>query len=262
MKVALLTMTRTRSSVLLDTICQYYKIENFFEHYSQQYNDEKINSFYKIREKKLFDEFARIKKKETEFLFSHSSFGLKIFPHSYIPLLKEKSSVTPSIECYPLFTKDSMLDLNFYFNLNQYDKIILLNRHNIVDNIISQLYALQVGTFLLNDKNKSRWPRIKPNGKLYLTSNDKYVHRSRIYSHLLIKHLPKYLNNLNIKYEELDYDEVPLYLKINYPSVKSQFIDTEFDYKNGITNYNEVKEEIENLYNECLTATDWDRLFD
>jgi hypothetical protein len=262
MKIAIFTITRTRSSFLLDALCQHYGLKNHFEYYNNTYSGNTFNSFYKIRSKTIFEHFTSTKKQETADLFTWPSFGVKIFPHNFVSFIREKSSFRPDNKSYPLFVKEHILDLNEYFNLNQYDKIFLLNRKEIVDNIISQLYALQIGTFLLEQKDKSRLDRLKPKGELYLTTNDMYVYRSRIYCHLFLKQLPKYFDNLNIKYEELDYDEVPFYIEKNYPSIKSQFIDTEFDYKNGITNYNEIKKEIETLYDECLNSTDWSRVFD
>lgn len=262
MKIAIFTMTRTRSSFLLDTLCKHYGLKNQFEYYNNTYSSETFNSFYKLRSKTIFEQFSSTKKQETSDLFTWPSFGVKIFPHNFIGFIREKSSFRPDNKSYPLFVKENILDLNEYFNLNQYDKIFVLNRKAIVDNIISQLYGLQIGIFLLKEQDKSRCDRLTPNGDLYLTTNDAYVYRSRIYCHLFLKQLPRYFDKMNIKYEELDYDEVPSYVKKNYPLIKSQFIDTEFDYKNGIKNYNEIKKEIEILYDECLNSMDWNRVFD
>lgn len=262
MRIAIFTMTRTRSSFLLDTLCQYYKIQNHFEYYNNTYSSETFNSFYKIRSKMIFEKFSSTKKQETKDLFTWPSFGIKIFPHNFVGFIRENSSFQPNKKTYPLFIKENVLDLIEYFNLDQYDKIYILNRKEVVDNIISQLYALQIGKFLLTTSDKHRSNQLKPNGELYLTTNNNYVHRSRIYCHLFLKYLPRYFDKLNIRYKELDYDDVPLYIEKNYPSIKSQFVDTEFDYKNGITNYSEIKKEIEIFYNECLNSTDWNRLFD
>lgn len=48
-----------------------------------------------------------------------------------------------------------------------------------------------------------------------------------------------------LPYTKLDYDDVPAYVSNTYPNITSDFIETKFDYKTLIKNYDQIVNVIE-----------------
>lgn len=261
MKIAIIGMTRTRSSFLLDVMCRAYNAENLFEHYGKNTPDKFVHKFIKKDENIIWKKYQLEAKKETDYLFSnYESFGTKIFPALFMNFNKMFINVSNKPLSYS-FDKTDLMDLNLYFNLNQYDKVVLLHRDNLTDLLCSHWYAVQINKFLHVKEDKEQIVHYKPKSKLYLTTANEIVLKAGINSYLTLKHIPAYLDKLGIKYDQVEYNEVPEYVKKNYPQVESMFVDTEFDYRNGILNYKELEKEIEKYLNICIKTTDWKKIF-
>jgi hypothetical protein len=54
--------------------------------------------------------------------------------------------------------------------------------------------------------------------------------------------MKKYFDSLDIKYTELEYNEIPKYIESNFPNVKSNHVETNYDYKNIVKDYDKLED--------------------
>jgi phosphoenolpyruvate synthase/pyruvate phosphate dikinase len=133
-------------------------------------------------------------------------------------------------------------DLNL-FNFKQYDKIYFTFR-NPVDAIASEFVAETVNRWTY--KSKEDLINIKP-----ISLNEDYhkVIKEHIYSERLVKKIKEYFIINDIKSIDIFYEDIPQYLIDNFPGANTFHIETNYDYRKILSNYNDIL----TLYNHYTT---------
>lgn len=247
MKVLLLSMARSRSSVIVNSYSQKYQIPNLFEDYEPVSPNNVSKMVFMKKPEILWDKFQTLTKNKTDTIFSNNQstgFVIKLFP----------INIVNDFQFNPLFnkipnwniTQDSILDLEESFRISEYDKILISYRHNMTDQICSWWHAYNKSFFLTNNKNVAK--AFTPKGKIVVSTFDShYTIKSAIIHKKLLEYIPTYLNKKNLPYTLLEYNEVPTYLQENFSDIEFSTIDTKYDYKNLIENYNEINETVQKL---------------
>lgn len=247
MKILLLSMARTRSSVLIDMLSKKYDANNFYETYRSVSPDEVSKLLLFKKPDLLWDRYKKETKKKTqEIIDSNLSYAVKLFPINIF----NDYQYNPQYIKNPnwLINKDSLLDLEEYFQISQYDKIYLLQRENICDNICSYMHAYTTNFFLTDSSGKAK--TMHPKGKVTLVASKYYTVKCFILYQRYLKNIKIYLDKKNISYTNLEYDEVPKFIADNAPDVKLDTIDTNYDYRKAFSNYDEICELVREIEKE------------
>jgi hypothetical protein len=222
MKTCILSRARTRSSVFCSSIQNHYQCRNFGELY-----------FY---HKKILENtapnFEENTKNTTNKIFSYNDFVIKLWP-KYLIYTENKNVPTSLSDLHIIKNLEST------FLLSQYDKIYYVTR-NIADCICSYYFALYAQKWSFTNKNDiEKLQNKKMNFSFYGSS--KWVN-FYLYEVLLQEQMKKYLENKQIPFTIVDYNDIPYYCSKNYSDPKNDLrIDTEFNYKEIFTNYPEVE---------------------
>jgi hypothetical protein len=139
-------------------------------------------------------------------------------------------------------------DLSYYTNIKKFDKIFYLDR-DIPTSYFSYAYAFNVSRFNVTTIDQSIE---KP--ALYLDFNDSHM-KFYLYCAALQTKMLEYLKRNNIEFTKLDYDEVPIYVKETMKIEKTKTVDMHNDYKQLISNYDDLIPKINSFYNLCLDYT-------
>lgn len=228
MKICVIGHPRTRSSHLLETLSFYHKVPIIGEDLNELYN--------KIRTV----DFVR-----TEIPVSE--------PATYLPsltILVRKNQRLPEgvIRIHPtqlsfLPANGQVLDFDF-FNFKQYDKIYITTRNNLSEIVASYFVSSMLGQFTYKSVDELRTD-VKP---MAITSDHYFYIKMLLYSELIVKHLKVYFEKNNIAWEELDYDEIPKYLDLHFPGIVSSHVETNYDYRSLVSNYDTIPSICEQLY--------------
>lgn len=246
MKVMLLSMARTRSSVIVNSYAQKYQITNLFEEYRHVAPDNVSKLVFFQRPADLWDKFQKLTKQKTNEIFRNNpnGFVIKLFPvnilndFQYNPYFNKNGDWN--------ITEKSILDLQEYFQISNYDKIIILYRKNSCDQICSWWHAYSKRFFLTD--NQDEISRNIPKGKIHVgTLDPQYTIKCSIIYKKYLEYISTYLDKKNLKYTLLEYDDVPEYLENNFSDIQLSTIDTKFDYKNQIENYYSLSETVQKL---------------
>ncbi|NBP58158.1 hypothetical protein EBU71_16800, partial [bacterium] len=117
MKILLFGHPRSRSSYLLDVLCQHYNLENLFEYYHFARIDTENKTLFK-EPKIIFNNYKKFVKQYTETLFQKDNFAHKLFPGFVSNYYKVNSRLLKtSLHSYSVVEED-FLDLEEYFNLH------------------------------------------------------------------------------------------------------------------------------------------------
>jgi len=121
---------------------------------------------------------------------------------------------------------------------SQYDEIYFTARKNIPDMISSLFIATTTGKFTYTHKQEVRLI-INPltlNPDLYFQSVEMLL-----YSELMMNSIKEYLTSNSIEWKELDHDNIPKHIVDNYSNATTAHVETEYDYRSIVTNYNELQ---------------------
>jgi len=136
-----------------------------------------------------------------------------------------------------------VINLN-WLQFNQYDKIYFTVRRNIPDMIGSLFIAHTLKKFTYQDVQevpKAVQPvRLLPN--LYFQSVEMLL-----YSEFIMNEVKEYLTINSIEWEELDYEIIPKHIEEYYSTASTSHVETEYDYRSLVTNYNELQKIYEQL---------------
>lgn len=205
MKICIIGMPRSRSSLLLETLSNFYNIPILGKEINllqTRYGEEYIE-----RLKTLLD------------LYSSSESGIiRLHPLQLI--------------AYGPFR---ILNLD-WFNFFQYDKIFSTIRYSIPDNIASNFVASKLNTYTYQHPDK---PFTKV-GPYIFTEKDKHHIRDYIQSTHVLEELNSYFIKNNLGKTTLEYNEIPFYIRKNYPNTWVSHVETEYQYNKIITNYDEI----------------------
>lgn len=234
MKILNFGLPRTRSSYLVDVLSQAYNLDNLFEPYHNDIIDKIIAD--KLKGDDAWKYSIDFTLNLTNNLYNKNDFILKLFPDACFNFHLDPFKGQTKF----IFQASDYFDLTKSHNLQMYDKIYITYRENYVDLICSFLLAQKKQTFLYTDKNKNL---IKFNKPKNLTLDYSIMELTRLtLSFYFFEHYCDILKTLpNVTC--IEYNDIPKYLKYEYPDVTSTFIDTEFDYVNKIKNYNQISDD-------------------
>lgn len=206
MKYCIIGMPRSRSSMLLEAISNYLSIPIF--------GNEIISIPWHQR---TGDTYI----KKMKFLLSQTN---------------KLSNGIIKLHPLQLISRNPMTLINFdWFNFKQYDKIYFTLRKDISDNIASNFVAEKLNRYTYRSESDV-YKNIKP---MTFTADDHYNVDNYIWSTKILHRLETYFVNNNIEYTSLDYDDIPTYIKQNYPA-EVYHVETHYDYKNIVANYEEL----------------------
>jgi hypothetical protein len=238
MKICVIGLTRSRSTLFVETISNFYNIpiigQEFNEVLPRQLADRPWlddTVAPEIPQKHL----AKVKFALNEINDS---------PTGVVRYHPEQLSFIPF--------SGSVLDLDL-FNFKQYDKILFTVRRDIANMISSRFVATELNRWTYNFESQVH-NKITP---MSLGLPGYYHIKLALYNELIVSRLKDYLLTNNIQYEQVDYNDVPAYLDINFPSDHYQStVETKYDYKSIVTNFDEIMElyekfkpEVQELFN-------------
>jgi hypothetical protein len=204
MKICIIGFPRSRSSILLDTVSQFYGIPILGEDINELTKNYKItpsNNQYKMLLKKT----ERTK-----------NGVIRLHPFQLLE--------------HP--RKDGIGKFEL-FNFSQYDKIYFTYRESISDAIASEFVAesLNIWTHCFTP-SVIKEPLIIPNDYGVIAN---YKNSQRV-----VANLKEYLKQNNILSEDLFYEDIPQYLEKNFSTVKTAHVKTDYNYREIVINYDDI----------------------
>lgn len=209
MKICIIAFARTRSSMLLETISLYYGIPIL---------GEEINKLALERQSLPSSYNFTVD-------YSHLDNGvLRLHPRHFFP-----------IRILSLSEADRKAEFDL-FNFKQYDQTYFIYRESISDLIASFFVAEELNTFTYQGNIKP-FQNIKP---IEITEKHHAHIKGQLRSEKVVLKLKEYFENNNIKYTDLFYNDIPSFVETNYPGKKTFHIETKYDYRSIIKNYDEI----------------------
>ena len=227
MKVAIIGLPRSKSSYLIDIVSTQFKLDNKFEEIIK-YQSIILNT--KVFHPNSNFQWERYKinlKTNFEDIFAVDDYAIKIFPSIFINHLSYKNIKHNFADNY--FSADNFINDISFINLAAYDKIYILDRHNLTDLVISWLLGhyndqfLHIKDFTITKFNLSHDLDIEDAFVKFAT----YV---MLTQHMFIEKIKQYLDKNNVKYIDLNYDNVEQYVRQQGWHKESMFIKTNFNY--------------------------------
>lgn len=264
MNVLIIGKPRTRTSYLCDAYSKYYGLKNFHEVFDSASHIHDLYIRSKMLKKKdtknylMSGQTLFISNKVKEVFLKNNSV-VKLFPRHIICKYGNLKNFD-NLQRYDFlenlldFDFDPLNDLNTLLQLPNYNKIYVLER-NLVDSAISFCYAIKVNNFLFSDTPTISHVQKKYERVIYDANDFGYLNFA-IFEHLILEKLKVYVAQ-KFNYTNLDFDDVPKYVDTTFPNLsKSDYIDPKFNYKEIITNYDEVKHYINTAYAEFSARFD------
>jgi hypothetical protein len=210
MKCCIIGHPRTRSSVLLASLCSQYEIPIIGENGNNLGNSPSH----------IYLQLVRGWLKQIE---SKKEGVVRIHPTQLSLLQNTRNS--------------KMIDIS-WLNLTRYNKIYFTVRKNISDMISSLFIASTLDKFTYLDK-KEVHQNIE---RITLTPNSYFqTVEILLYSEFIMDELKKYLTLNSIDWEELDYDTIPKHIEEKYSTATTTHVETRYDYCSLVTNYDELQ---------------------
>jgi len=223
MKLLIFGSPRTRTSYLLDVLCQHYNIRNFREPYTGQL----------VTESKDFEVYKYKNKEVTNRLKTQDNFGVKVFTDALI----DWYFFTENAD-YSKLTKQSIMDMYDIHNIDMYDQVYITYRNNSIDRFCSFTRAFSLNKFIFRkgQENSIKFYSPKNVNLEYKYKDLKLSLFTDILHTQLIKQIMQRKNNTIC----LEYDEIKPFVNFNYSNVESQCVESFYDYKNTLKNYNQI----------------------
>jgi hypothetical protein len=166
-------------------------------------------------------------------------------PSYYSKLLKShlaniESSVDGVMRIHPtqlsLIPKNGkVFDFDWY-KFSQYNKVYFTSRSNIPELVSSLFVAHRLNKFTYKDTSQVL-SHIEPM-VFDEEGHDRIL--MLLYSDLVSKHLKQYLTSIGVEWEHIDYDDIPEYIEQKFDNLGSENVETHYNYKDIVTNYNEI----------------------
>lgn len=252
MSICIVSMKRTRSSILSASIAEFYGSKNYFGMYDAVTPNLKTQIYFnKLPKNQLmdakFDYFKQYIKNLTNTILSDKNSVVKLFPRYFI------YHDRPSVEAHdkqvlPDNFDDLLMitDIEEYFQLSKFNKIYYLER-NVTDTVCSYSYAIHLNKFHFFNQYELDYHK-KHKSSICIDLNSKWLDFC-IFEYMLLTHLKKYMDNKNIKYHILNFENIPAYCEQHYSGTKKNVLDSKFNYKNLIENYTQVEEYVKEFIN-------------
>lgn len=239
MKILLYCLPRTRSSFLQDVVSQYYNLENIFEPYKPT-EFACTHKVFWLKPEIIGANFKKEVKKVSDTLLAKDNFCAKLFPlHTYNAMMNlwrrtDNFAVTPEV----------IFDLDKDHNIRTYDKIFVLKRRNLADFFCSYYFAYERAEFTFTKEVESFVEIYRPKNKIKVNPDYKII-KAHVVDLYIMEYQHNWLKKNNIPTIDLDYDDVPNYVAEHYPNIQSKHIETKYNYKDFLLNYDEILEQVE-----------------
>lgn len=236
MKIALFSQPRSRSSLLINSISDYYKIKNHFE-YFQSISNSFLNRDLKSH---AWPQYCSYIKNSVSKIHS-GSHCIKFIPTNFINVFSElDKNIIAVMSDDP---SNYIVNLIDFLQLKEYDKIYITYRNDLTESICSMNNANMNRSWWLKEKKSLQYQSID-------LQNDQvrnYILRL-IFTKILLEKIEISLAKNNIKFTKLNYDEIPAYVNNHYPGSNSGLVETEIDYRKLTPNYEEIDHWINENY--------------
>lgn len=239
MHVLVIGKPRSRTSFLTSALINKFNIshnhhENF--NYNFNYNDylEKLaltKSNPNIED--VYKKQLRHLENITEQVFAENNGIIKIFPRHIISHLGEKRK----IYSYKDFTFKVMLNVSEIFQLNKYNKILLLNR-DLQDSAISYIVGKITGQALFTESDKLISDQIA-NTAITITKDHIPQLNYYIFEYIVYEDLYNFIKN-NYDCTLLHYDTVVKYVSEDLKISDNFYVNPKFNYSKIVTNYSDI----------------------
>lgn len=248
MNILAICRLRTRSTYFLQSLCNYYNLTNRNESYfeiptlyscSLQYAN-RHPIFYK-KHQDQWTNYSRKLQEQTLQNFAKDNFGIKLF--------------SKMLSSHPLFLDETQLDkvqivdnIANIFRFDLYNQIYFLDR-NLLESVASYVYSLRIGKSIYKPNDYIKNQPIQFSNKINSTVN------SYILDYIIQQKVKTILDEQNISYTYIDYKDIPIFLEAyNQNNRPNLSIDTKRNYAELITNYEELVDYTNNIY-ETLQKT-------
>lgn len=242
MNILVVCRLRTRSTYFLKNMCDYYNLTNHNESYFDISNTYSCSLqyanlypiFYK-RHQENWKKYSHKLYEKTVDNFTKGNFGIKLF--------------SKMLSSHPLFLHEHQFDqihvvsdIDKVCKFSSYDTIYFLDR-NIIDSVASYVYSMKIGKSIYKKNTDSAARHIEFTKDLFPSVN------SYILDCIIQQKIERCLQDNNISYVHIDYNDVPIFLS-NYKLQHSTDmpIDTKYNYTNLISNCNELVDYTNNIY--------------
>lgn len=212
MKVCIIGAQRSRSSMLRDTISNFYNIPILGEDLDQCFNE--------FRPSNSKDLFLQELEKIVDNINASKEGVIRIHPSDLVD-----NALTDHAD---------LLDFEM-FNFEQYDRIFFTTRESISD-MVGSLFLARLSNKFMYRPNED----VKQFEPVQFSFKDHEIVRHCIKSELVIEHLRKHLESLGIVTTNLEYDEVPSFILSTFPNTDCGYIETNYNYSSLIKNYHEL----------------------
>ena len=242
MKILIYSQQRTRSSFLLDVLCQNYNLKNYFEPYSDLLNP----SYHKCFDRSpnnVFKRYIENGKELTEKLKNSDNFGVKLFAVCSYNYYKFAGTTARNPKDLDIkLEKNDLVNIIENYNLDMYDKIFVLSRDE-TQRLASNLHAEYHDNFLFH-KNMKGWLELCDTENKSLPKFEDWKIKAKLLETVAFKYHVELLKRRYKNLVILDYEQVPDYVKTHYPDIESIHQETNFNYKE-LKKYDQLKELVE-----------------
>lgn len=245
MKIALISRGRTRSTAILQSLSDEYKVENFNENYFRTHSiiKQRIGIMKNSSYGEHLNFFKRKVKETTHEYFQHENFCCKIFPS----MLVLPQHVIPEGETLDTTKTRILFNLEEYLQLSQYDSIYFLDR-NLHESTLSWIYTRKTGQYHTFENDKTIFNPIN------LVSEDYERAKFYVLEYILQQKIKEYLIDKKIAFTEVSDHNYKNYANDkNSIGMQERFVpyDKLIDGCSNLTNlitktYEEYKEQTKN----------------
>lgn len=244
MKIAIIARGRTNSTAIGKTLAHRNGCEWVGEEYFWHIQEYSNWLTYRPKYNKVlaFEEFKEIIHSFTNTLSLKDNIVTKFFPSIlyFPPYFIHENNTLNNVKQNFIFNLDIL-------NLNQYDKFYILDR-NLLDSVTSWVYAHKSVTFHNHKIHKRQYY------KLTLEKNDFARAKFYILEYFMQHKIKNYLDEHKKTYTYINESSYDQYIDTDFLSTEK----TEIDYKNYITNIDELKEFVNHWYPIIeKQTTDW-----
>lgn len=260
MHFLILGRPRCRTSFVCDVLGNLHDASNFHESFdnTDQIKNQVIRSKL-TKVQNLQNRILEVQKKHctkiTNDVFNEKNAVIKLFTrHLVYPSDSIKEQFFEH-KNYPYFfnkiDQPHFLTITDYidiFQLKRYDEIFFLDRDLVTSTLSYVFNILVMKSPLYSSENQIKVLKQK-NITITIEENLYPYINFYVYEYIIQTQIKKDLQNSNIKFTELNYDDCIPYITNRFNKMPvSKFSDTKLDYSTIITNYSEIQDYINQTY--------------
>ena len=252
MRVLILSTVRTRSSFFIDTVSKYYNLENLYEYYGHLDFEVLGKTFYK-KEEILWNKLKEITLEKTKLIDSKDNYAIKVHPNNFINVFKYHHNYGYK-GSWNMNDKDDIMPLS-YLKLDSYDKIYYLTRNNFTDLYCSWMHGMSREKLLYTEEDKALMNVHRSTMNINL---DERIAKILLFDLIILDKLYEKFQKQNKDIIKLDYEETVPYTQKMFTGIESKYVDTKFDYKSLVKNYDQLSDQLNNVKEQLVKEINWD----